>query len=56
MLAKSIIMFPYYPAREEFMLRLAMIEENTMEEREPTIAGSSELPVDDAWIDSIECS
>jgi hypothetical protein len=36
MLAKSILMFPYYPAREEFMFRFAMIQE---------------LPLQDAWID-----
>ena len=53
MLAKSILMFPYYPAREEFMLRLAMIQEKRRisEEIEPTIARSSELPAQDAWID-----
>ena len=53
MLAKSILMFPYYPAREEFRFRLAMIQEKRRisEEIEPTIARSSELPAQDAWID-----
>jgi len=52
-LAKSILMFPYYPAREEFRFRLAMIQEKRRisEEIEPTIARSSELPAQDAWID-----
>jgi hypothetical protein len=52
MLAKSILMFPYYPAREEFMFRLAMILENrqTSEEIEPVVR-SSELPSQHAWID-----
>ena len=36
MLDKSALMFPYYPAREEFMFRLTMIRE---------------LPLQDAWID-----
>ena len=53
MLAKSVLMFPDYPAREEFMFRLAMIQEQkrTREEIEPTIARSSELQAQDAWID-----
>jgi hypothetical protein len=56
MLAKSILMFPYYPAREEFMFRLAMIQEKIGKERELTIAQSSELPAENAWIDVIDCS
>ena len=51
MLAKSISMFPYYPAREEFIFRFAMIQERNSEELQPTIAQSSELPSQDAWID-----
>ena len=51
MLAKSISMFPYYPAREEFIFRFAMIQERASEELELTIARSSELPSQDAWID-----
>ncbi len=53
MLAKSILMFPYYPAREEFMLRLALIQEkgHISEEIELTVARSSELPAQAAWID-----
>jgi len=53
MLAKSILMFPYYPAREEFMFRLAMIQEQrpTSEESEPTTARSSEVPAQQVWID-----
>ncbi len=52
MLAKSILMFPYYPAREEFMFRLAMIQESRQrdEEMEP-IARSAQLLAHDAWID-----
>ncbi len=52
MLAKSIFMFPYYPAREEFMFRLAMIQEerHATVEMEPTIARSLEPPPQDAWI------
>ncbi len=46
MLAKSIVMFPYYPAQEEFMFRLVMIQEkrHISEEREPTKDRPSELP------------
>ncbi len=46
MLAKSIVMFPYYPAQEEFMFRLVMIQEkrHINEEIEPTKDGPSELP------------
>ncbi len=52
MLSKSILMFPYYPAREEFMFRFAMIQEKRhIEEIEPTIARLAELPSLDAWID-----
>jgi len=53
MLAKSILMFPYYPSREEFMFRLAMIQEKrrNSEELEPTTARSSEPPAQDAWFD-----
>ncbi len=53
MLAKSILRFPYYPAGEEFMFRLAMIQEKRpiSEEIEHTTARSSELPAQDAWID-----
>ena len=53
MLAKSILMFPYYPAREEFMFRLAMLQEQRRisEEIEPTTDGSAEPPAQDAWTD-----
>ncbi len=53
MLAKSILMFPYYPAREEFMLRLAMIQEQRRisKEIEATTARSVEPPAQDAWTD-----
>jgi hypothetical protein len=53
MLAKSILMFPYYPAREEFVFRLAMIQEQSRirEEIEATAARSSELPSQDTWND-----
>ena len=53
MLAKSILMFPYYPAQEEFMFRLVMIQEkrHISEEIEPTKDGPSELPSRDAGID-----
>lgn len=51
MLARSILMFPYYPAREEFMVRLAMIQEQRRipEEIEAPTARSSELSSQDAW-------
>ncbi len=53
MLAKSILMFPYYPARKEFMFRLAMIQEQRRirEQIEDTTARSLELPSQDAWND-----
>ena len=53
MLAKSILMFPYYPARKEFIFRLAMIQEQSRirEEIEATTARSSELPSQDVWND-----
>ncbi len=53
MLAKSILMFPYYPAREEFMLRLAMIQEQRRisKEIEATTARSVEPPAQDVWTD-----
>ncbi len=46
MLAKSIVMFPYSPAQEEFMFRLVMIQKKRRisEEIEPTKDGPSELP------------
>ena len=51
MLTKSILMFPYYPAREEFMFRLAMIQEQRpiREEIEAPTARSAELSSQDAW-------
>ena len=53
MLARSILMFPYYPAREELMFRLAMIQEQRRirEEIEAPTARSSELSSQDAWND-----
>lgn len=52
MLAKSILMFPYYPAQEEFMFRFAMIQEKRhIEETGPTISRLAKLPSQDAWID-----
>jgi len=53
MLAKSILMFPSYPAREEFMFRLVMIQEkrHISEERKRTKDGPSELPSQDTGID-----
>jgi hypothetical protein len=53
MLTKSLLMFPYYPAREEFLFRLVMIQEkrHISEEIEPTKDGPSELPSQDAGID-----
>ncbi len=52
MLLKSMRMFPYYPARQEFMFRLAMVQETrpVNREREPTVARSSGLSPDD-WMD-----
>ena len=52
MLSKSIWMFPYYPARQEFIFRLAMIQETrpVNREGEPTVARSSEWSPDD-WMD-----
>jgi hypothetical protein len=53
MLSKSIRMFPYYPARQEFVLRLAMIEETRRlrREEEPTGARSKEASARNDWVD-----
>ena len=53
MLSKSIRMFPYYPARQEFVLRLAMIEETRRlrPEEEPTVAPSKEASARYDWMD-----
>ncbi len=53
MLSKSIRMFPYYPARQEFVLRLALIQEMrpVASEGEPTVARSSGASARDDWMD-----
>ena len=53
MLSKSIRMFPYYPARQEFVLRLALIQEMrpVNREGEPTVARSSGASARDDWMD-----
>ncbi len=53
MLSRSIRMFPYYPARQEFVLRLAMIQETrpVNSEREPTVARSAGASAKDDWMD-----
>ncbi len=53
MLSKSIRMFPYYPARQEFVLRLAMIEETRRlrTEEGPTVAPSKEASARYDWMD-----
>ena len=53
MLSKSIRMFPYYPARQEFVLRLAMIEETrrVKREQEPTGVRSKEASARNDWMD-----
>jgi hypothetical protein len=50
MLAKSIVMFPDYPAQQEFVYRLAAIQGNRRvgDEVEPTISRSSG---EDDWMD-----
>jgi hypothetical protein len=52
MLSKSIRMFPYYPARQEFVLRFAMIQERRAanSEEEHTVVRSSETSRQD-WMD-----
>ena len=40
MLSKAIRMFPYYPARQEFVLRLAVIEETRRVKREQEHSGA----------------
>ncbi len=53
MLSKSIRMFPYYPARQEFMFRRALIQETkpVNREREAAVARSSEASAGDDWMD-----
>ena len=53
MLSKSIRMFPYYPARQEFVLRLALIEETrrVKREEEPTVARSKQASARNDWMD-----
>jgi len=53
MLSKSIRMFPYYPARQEFVLRLALIQEMrpVNSEGEPTVARSAGASAKDDWMD-----
>jgi len=53
MLSKSIRMFPYYPARQEFVLRLAMIQATmpVKREEEPAVARSSGASARDDWMD-----
>ena len=53
MLSKSIRMFPYYPARQEFVLRLAIIQKTRPVNREedPAVARSSGASARDDWMD-----
>jgi sulfur carrier protein ThiS len=53
MLYKSIRMFPYYPAQQEFVFRLAAIQGNrrVSDEAEPTISRSSGSQPEDDWMD-----
>jgi hypothetical protein len=53
MLSKSIRMFPYYPAQQEFVFRLAAIQGNRRpsDEVESTISRSSGSQLEDDWMD-----
>ena len=53
MLSKSIRMFPYYPARQEFVLRLAVIEETRRVKsgEESTVARLSRASARRDWMD-----
>ncbi len=53
MLSKSIRMFPYSPARQEFVLRLAMIQEPrpVNKEEESTVSRASRASARDDWMD-----
>ncbi len=52
MLSKSIRMFPYYFARQEFVLRLAVIQgKSSVGKAKPTVFRSSGASAKDAWMD-----
>ncbi len=53
MLSKSIRMFPSYPSQQEFVFRLAMIQETRPVTREakPTVFRSSGAFLTHAWVD-----
>ncbi len=52
MLSKSIRMFPYYFARQEFVLRLTAIQgESSVGKAKPTVFRSARASAKDAWID-----
>ena len=52
-LSKSIRVFPYYPAQQEFMFRLALIHEtkSVNREGEPTVARFSRASAGNDWMD-----
>ena len=52
MLSKFIRMFPYYFARQEFVLRLAVIQKKSLVGKtKPTVFRSSGASAKDAWMD-----